>query len=459
MAEEPRNAVVRRSPGAIEKIGTGASSILSGMVSDALAIARSQEASLAEVTFQIGNYKFRSPDYRQILLWAEALKIAPTMVVQRLESTSLDLGGGGGKISFQVNNGAILSAVWDFEVLPLRKFEWIEDLSISEMAFKGSLETPMENLSIRLPRLHRLLVAGIKLKAIDFSNSPGLNTLWCHQNQLAMLDLSNVPGLSVLWCHKNEISKLDLSNVSKLTSLFCDGNRITTLDLSNVPELEALGCSANQLTELDLSNVPELDKLYCHQNQLTELDLSSVPELNTLWCRYNHLTELDLSSVPKLNTLFCDGNRLATLDLSNVPELEALSCSANQLTELDLSNVPELNILWCHQNQLTKLDLSNVPKLTELDCKNNQLMELDLSNVPELNGPDCRSYRLPGIDAVRSWRRYLKYRSYDPSVKIKGIRKFSKPELMRRISEQKPVLYGINLDTMVDWILRESAAT
>jgi hypothetical protein len=57
------------------------------MVSDALALARSQ----AEATFQIGGYEFRSPDYRQILLWAEALKIAPTTVVQRLEGASLKL--------------------------------------------------------------------------------------------------------------------------------------------------------------------------------------------------------------------------------------------------------------------------------------------------------------------------------------------------------------------------------
>ena len=139
------------------------------MVSDALALARSQ----VEATFRIGGYDFRSPDYRQILLWAEALKIAPTMVVQRLESTSLDLGGGRGKISFQVNNGAILSAVWDFEFLPLRKFEWVEGLSISEMGFKGSSETPIENLSIHLPHLHRLFVVGIKLKAINFRTRRG----------------------------------------------------------------------------------------------------------------------------------------------------------------------------------------------------------------------------------------------------------------------------------------------
>ena len=85
---------------------------------------------------------------------------------------------------------------------------------------------------------------------------------------------------------------------------------------------------------------------------------------------------------------------------------------------------------------------------------------------------------------ARSYKRYLantalpdatEWRTWcNPVIRITGLMlatpealmqkplsvcKFSKPELMRRISEQKPVLYGINLDTMVDWILRESAAT
>jgi hypothetical protein len=107
------------------------------MVSDALALARSQ----VEATFRIGGYDFRSPDYRQILLWAEALKIAPTAIVQRLAGASLKLAAGHGEpISFKVENGGILSAVWDLDSLPLASFQWVAGLSIHEFAFKGSPE-------------------------------------------------------------------------------------------------------------------------------------------------------------------------------------------------------------------------------------------------------------------------------------------------------------------------------
>jgi hypothetical protein len=151
----------------------------------------------------------------------------------------------------------------------------------------------------------------------------------------------------------------------------------------------------------------------------------------------NRIATLDLSSVPELRALGCSGNQLTELDLSNVSELIRLYCQENKLTELTLSNLPKLTLLWCHKNRITHLDLSNTSKLSELDCQDNQLTELDLSNVPELNGPDCRPYHLIGRDNYTSWRRYLKYRSYDPSVKVKGLRKFSKPELVRRISAQR----------------------
>lgn len=459
MAEEQRNALVRRSPGAVEKIGTGASNLLSGMVSDALAVARSQ-TQLGEARFRIGNYEFRDPDYRQILLWAEALKLDPIIVVQRLECACLELDEDqGGTISFRVENGAIISAVWDFGSLPLARFEWVEGLSICEIAFKGSLGAPIERLSLCLPFLHRLLVAGIELRGLDLSGASKLSRLWCHKNQLRDLDLSNVPGLKELACGENQITELDLSNVSELKELDCRDNWLAELDLSNTPKLSKLDCQKNQLNELDLSNVAELKELYFQGNQLAELDLSNVLELRVLSCSANQLAELNLLSVPNLIILYCYENKLTELDLTNVPELIKLYCHENQLTELDLSNVSKLSILWCHQNQLSELDLSNVPELSELDCQKNQLTELDLANVPELNGPDCRDYQLLGHDGFTSWRRFLKYRACDPFVKMRGVRTLNKPELMGRISARNPTLSQQELESIANAILRESTAS
>ncbi len=235
MSEEQRNALVRRSPGGVEKIGSGASNILSGMISDALVLARCQEKPLAGARFRVGHYEFRSPDYRQILLWADLLKIEPIMVIQRLE-------GEEGLFCFRVDDGAIISLTWNFESLPLASFEWLEGLSICDIAYKGSLGLPIDDLSLHLPSLQQLFVAGVKLKA---------------------LDLSAVGKLLWLDCSNNQLTELDLSHVPELTELYCESNRLTEIDLSSTPELEVLNCSRNQLHALDLSSVPKLTELNC----------------------------------------------------------------------------------------------------------------------------------------------------------------------------------------------------
>lgn len=84
MTEEGRNALIRLPSGAIAKAGSGPERILSGMVSDALDAARSHERSLTVARFRIGNHEFRDADYRQLLVWAEALKLEPAVVVQRV---------------------------------------------------------------------------------------------------------------------------------------------------------------------------------------------------------------------------------------------------------------------------------------------------------------------------------------------------------------------------------------
>lgn len=348
MTKEERNALVRPSPGAVEKMGTGASNILSHMVSDAIGVARSQEKQLAETRFRIGNYEFRSPDYRQILLWAEALKIDPITVVERLENAFTHaLDDDTYRInSFCVENGAIVSVVWDFESLPLSRLEWVEGLSICEIVFQGAQGAPID-ISRRLPSLRRLMVAG------------------------------------------NDLRALDLSNVPKLTNLYCQYNHLTKLDLSKVPELIVLDCGSNPLTELDLSNVPQLSELYCFENQLTKLDLSKVPQLRELYCDFSELAELNLSNALALSVLYCPNNQLTKLGLSNAPRLREVDCSFNQLTELDLSGAPELTKLHCYVNQLTELNLSNVPKLTELDCRGNQLTEFDIGSSKELERWHC----------------------------------------------------------------------
>lgn len=366
MNEADNFALVRKPSSAVEKAAPGAKRILAGMVADALALRKS--ASALEKRFRIGEYEWREPDYRQILLWAEALHLQPETVIERLLKES------GTKwkhqVSTQFKDGRIVTLHWHLDLLRLKAFEWVGGLVIEEIAFfapewwasvGGNL-----SLSLPLPELRRLHCENVVLTNLDLSAVPQLTALRCWNNQLKALDISAVPCLTTLSCSKNQFTNLNLSAVPQLKELWCWGNQLQKLDLSAVPQLEDLQCGMNKLQWLDLSTVPKLTQLQCEHNQLKELDLSKVPQLRELECYVNQIRALDLSAVPRLTRLTCGSNQLRKLDLSSVPELTELTCYENQITELDLSAVPKLTTLFCYNNQLKALDLSAVPLLRDL---------------------------------------------------------------------------------------------
>jgi len=304
MDEKQSHSLILRPSSALEKLGAGPKAIMDGMVSDALALVQSHDLALAAKLFRIGDYEFCDPDYRQILILAKALRLKPNEVLERLLRTEIDVGSGGGVIKkLEIVNGHIVKLVWDFELLPIPVFEWVNGLCIQSIAFKGEVTA---SVAIKLSMLQELYCFCIGLEQINLSNVPNLTKLVCYGNLLNKLDLSNVPNLKTLWCHKNQLSELDLSNIPNLTRLVCFGNLLNKLDLSNVPNLTGLGCRSNLLNKLDLSNVPNLKTLWCHDNQLSELDLSNVTNLKTLWCQGNQITKLDIQSLNKLTKLHCD---------------------------------------------------------------------------------------------------------------------------------------------------------
>jgi hypothetical protein len=87
MTDEEPKALVARPSAAVGKVSAGAGSILSRIVSDALVLAHSHATSLASARFRVGNYEFRDADYRQILLWANALEKTPEKIIETLENT------------------------------------------------------------------------------------------------------------------------------------------------------------------------------------------------------------------------------------------------------------------------------------------------------------------------------------------------------------------------------------
>jgi hypothetical protein len=334
MTDEEK-ALVLGKDSAITEQKAGSKAILNRIVTDAMSVARSPEQIPISARFPIGDYEFKEPDYRQIVRWAEQLDLSHEEVVERLGRSIYSFEEK--EISFEVQDGSIVSLVIDYELFPIIHFICEKGLAIRELAFKARSEQVSKTIEIDLEFLNVLYCSDINLVKLELSNVPALYLLDCSYNKLTTLDLSNVPALNYFSFFNNQLTELDISNVPFVTELGCGYNRLTNLDLSNVPALTLLDFGFNQLTDLDLSNVPALTELYCYENQLNELDLTNVPLLTRLNCAENQLTKLDLSNLTLLTRLNCAENQLAELNLLNVPLLTELYCHDNMLTELDIS--------------------------------------------------------------------------------------------------------------------------
>ena len=138
---------------------------------------------------RVGKYEFREPDYRQILIWAKALDLEPVEIVKRIEEGHSD-DSYEWTPALRVENGVIVSLTWDFDLLPLVEFQWVDGLLIRHLIFNGSPAVP-PRLSLRLPRLDYLSCVSLKLSKLDISFFPNLTHLYCGGNRLTELDLSN----------------------------------------------------------------------------------------------------------------------------------------------------------------------------------------------------------------------------------------------------------------------------
>ncbi len=381
MEDEKKNKLIRRPGSDLSKPGRPANRVREGMTRDALVRAKARDLSAAR--FRIGEHLLREPDYRQILRWAEAGGMRPEEVLQRLAESVFELTRSKDPndplIRFSIEDGALLSVVWDFELLPFIPDSWVFGLLIREFGFYGVGPDAINILRPDLPMLTVLACARGSLERLDLSKVPGLTKLTCLGNkQLTELDLTPVPDLIRLDCRANSLTDLDLTPVPRLTEFICTYNNLSKLDLTPVPGLSKLSIGFQNLTELDLRPVPRLTSLFCGGNNLTELDLTPVPGLTMLDCWENSLTELDITPAPGLTELILENNNLTELDLTPASGLTSLSCSFNNLAELDLTPVPRLTSLFCGGNNFTELDLAPVPGLTMLDCDR----ELHIRNAP-----------------------------------------------------------------------------
>ena len=163
-----------------------AKSIQKRMVLGALEIARRK---LHDDTHHwLGGYELAEPDYRQVLLWAEQLRLVPEDVLERLakckfvgrlETCSatryLDQDVTHKTLGLEIINGRFKTLVLDSRALPLRAFEWLPGLSIETLVVTGRMPSWTENHP--LPKLRELFVAELGLTQLDLRGYPARNLL------------------------------------------------------------------------------------------------------------------------------------------------------------------------------------------------------------------------------------------------------------------------------------------
>jgi hypothetical protein len=84
MDEKNNLAIVPKPSSAVEKAAPGAKRRLSGIMAEIAALAKREQSKLAKTKFRIGEYEWCEPDYKQILIWADALALKPKEVIERL---------------------------------------------------------------------------------------------------------------------------------------------------------------------------------------------------------------------------------------------------------------------------------------------------------------------------------------------------------------------------------------
>lgn len=387
---EDKHQLIPHTGSALARSGSLGGRILSEMVDAALSFSRAEDALVPR--FKIGEHVFCEPDYEQLILWADALRMDPDKVLSHLLTGNPDEGWEDKKTL--IKHGRMVRIGWNINLLPLDKFEWVNGLVIESITFYLNNDWVIGRehkkfvLSLPLKKLHSFFCTLYLLEELDISNTPNLTRLTCANDGprggISKIDLSSVTQLTELDCSGCQLKELDLSPVRKLRQIRCSHNKISRLDFSSTPLIESIVCCANPLNDIDLSKIPHLRILSCNSNNLTKIDLSCVPELKSLACSRNALTELDILVVPRLGELWCAHNKITKLDLSQSIDITEIHCSDNQIDELDLSKSTNLMELHCANNKLTRLDLSAAERITNLDCSNNQIVELDVRSLKNL---------------------------------------------------------------------------
>ena len=138
MTDQHDSSIIRSENTSLSKTPALSNPIVSRMAGDVLSRVKSNQ--VVQERIQLGDYSFRTPDYRQIMKWSQIFNLDPLSLLRLFEETSWEPLDGSefDPIKFEVHDGSIQNLGWDFGHLPFVPCEWEQGLKIMSIGFRGS---------------------------------------------------------------------------------------------------------------------------------------------------------------------------------------------------------------------------------------------------------------------------------------------------------------------------------
>jgi Sigma-70 factor, region 1.1 len=220
--DEPKALIVRPTAG-LQQHGSGAEKVLSGIISDALTIARGRDIADTSARIRIGKYEFREQDYQQILIWAQEAGKTPEELVRLLEAEE-------GRFDESENPGSQPGGV-DVADSPLLDLSDAAVKQMIKLAKKRGFVT-YEGLNAVLPSVE-VTIEQIE-NVLAMLNEMGINVIENEEEHKSSGEGSaeEAEGTGAFIIDDGSIKQIAFPN-----------NLILRLDLSNVPAMTHLNCS------------------------------------------------------------------------------------------------------------------------------------------------------------------------------------------------------------------------
>ena len=120
-----------------------------------------RQMAVQRARYRLGAYELREPDYRLICLWANDLSMAPQALLDILAQSRFIRD----EVAFAVEDGAIISLVWDFDRLPRFPDLWVDGLSLQKLAFTWHKKLHGVSLAPKVPSLRELRIGSCRVPA------------------------------------------------------------------------------------------------------------------------------------------------------------------------------------------------------------------------------------------------------------------------------------------------------